>query len=109
MFKYKMDMCNDQLNNVCSWTNVTDGTAAQLKAAVIMTSMEADEINSKLKREHENAGGQYVLQTFDIGLKSNNDNMQYYSVEEGSYMPLNDSEYLDVSITGFSDRQQHWM
>jgi hypothetical protein len=101
--KYMLDMCNEQPNNVCSWVNVTDGTAVHLKATINMTSMEADETNKMLKRECKNAGGQYVLETFDIGFKSESDYMQYYSVENQMFMPLYDSKYFDISILGYID------
>jgi hypothetical protein len=103
MYKYMMDMCNHQPNKVCSWANVTDGTDVHLRATINLTSVEANEIKNKLKKICKNAGGRYVLENFDIGLKSNIDYMQYYSVETESYVPFDDSEYFDVSIVGFAD------
>jgi hypothetical protein len=67
-----------------------------------MNSTEAKDVNDNFIRECENAGGQLILETFDIGLVSKSDDMQYYNIEEG-FLPLYHSKYLDVFITGYLD------
>ncbi len=89
--KYMFDMCDKgQANNVCTCTNTTNGTRIHGKAIINMTSTEAEKIRNELKSACHKAGGQFVLETFDIGLKS--DKMNFYDVET-----------LDVSITGHPD------
>lgn len=73
-----MDMNFHQPSSVCSWANVTNGTAFPLRANINFTSIEADKNKNNINREFINPGGQCVLKTFDIRLKSNINYMQYY-------------------------------
>lgn len=100
---FMVDMCNTQPNSVCSLTNVTEGTDVHFRAVVNMNPTEAKDVKDSFKKECENAGGQLILETFDIGLMSNTDDMQYYKIEEENFLPLYDAKYLDLHIVGFLD------
>jgi hypothetical protein len=102
-YQFYIDMCKSQPYNVCSLTNITAGADAHLRAVVYANSTEAKDVNDKVKTECENAGGQVILETFDIGLMSNIDDIEYYKFEVGDYLPLYDTKYLDIYIAGHVD------
>jgi hypothetical protein len=88
---YAVDMCNKiQPNDVCSGTFITNGTDIHGTATINMTSTVAENIRNDYKIVCKKAGGQFVLETFSIGLKSDK-------------MNFNNFTTMDVYTIGFPD------
>lgn len=101
---YMMSSCSPKPNNVCSIRNETDGENFHLKATINMNVTEAYDINKKFDDACKNAGGLLVLETYDIGLKNDGNYLQYYSIEEETYVnSYYFGTYFDFSTIGYLD------
>jgi hypothetical protein len=87
---YLVNMCDEfQSSNICSSVNTTDVTGVHGRAVIDMISM--DNIRNEYKDSCEEAGGKFILCSFDIQLKKDEKRI------------LEVYQTLSLSVTGYPE------
>ncbi len=96
-YAYIMSQCyTEEVNEICSWSNMTKGTTTYWNITLNVTKAIEDEIVKDLKIECKNAGGSVVEATYDVKWQGNSNNFTYYKEME---MEPSTLYVLDFSVT----------